>query len=96
MEKAETVTTVTTDSVIGASRFTEKHNVSKEESEKALEEVKGMLGQLMRILISDGRLVEGELQCMDSDLNFILGGAVEYYGLKDQRKQHRHYANRSY
>jgi small nuclear ribonucleoprotein (snRNP)-like protein len=53
---------------------------------EALEELKTLLGRSLRVLISDGRVVEGEFQCMDKDLNFILGGATEYYGLKDKRK----------
>jgi small nuclear ribonucleoprotein (snRNP)-like protein len=61
-----------------------QNNTEKGTGAEALEQVKLLLGRIIRILISDGRLIEGEFQCMDKDLNFILGGAVEYYGLKDQ------------
>lgn len=54
------------------------------QKETALDKMRSLLGQTFRILISDGRLIEGEFQCLDKDLNFILGGAVEYYGLKDK------------
>lgn len=47
----------------------------------ALEELRQELGQQIRIYISDGRLIEGEFQCMDADMNFIVGGAVEYHGI---------------
>ena len=47
----------------------------------ALEELRQELGQQIRIYISDGRLIEGEFQCMDGDMNFIVGGAVEYHGI---------------
>ena len=40
------------------------------------------LGQTIRIHISDGRVIEGEFQCMDKDLNFVLGNSVEYYDIK--------------
>lgn len=38
-----------------------------------------LLNQKLRIYITDGRLIEGNLQCVDKDLNFILGNATEYY-----------------
>ena len=34
---------------------------------------------IIRITIDDGRLIEGEFQCMDKDMNFVLGQAVEYH-----------------
>jgi small nuclear ribonucleoprotein (snRNP)-like protein len=66
----------------------EKSNSAEENlpTSEALEELKTLLGRNLRVLISDGRVVEGEFQCMDKDLNFILGGATEYYGLKDNGK----------
>ncbi len=61
-----------------------KNNYYYGSSVDALEEIKSILGETIRVLLSDGRLVEGEFQCMDKDLNFILGGATEFYGLKDK------------
>ncbi len=53
----------------------------------ALDQVRDMLGKSLRILISDGRVVQGEFQCFDKDRNFILGNATEYYGLEDREFQ---------
>ena len=47
----------------------------------ALAELRAELGKQIRICISDGRIIEGEFQCMDSDMNFIIGGAIEYHGI---------------
>lgn len=49
----------------------------------ALDKVEGLLGKKIRVLISDGRMVQGDLQCIDKDLNIILNSAVEYYGIED-------------
>ena len=46
------------------------------------------LGKTVRVVVSDGRLIEGELVCMDKDLNFILNTATEYHGVKEGE---RHY-----
>ncbi len=40
------------------------------------------LGRTVRIIISDGRVIEGELACMDKDLNFVLNSAIEYHGVE--------------
>lgn len=34
----------------------------------------------VRIKVNDGRVIEGIFSCMDSDMNFILDHAIEYYG----------------
>ena len=47
----------------------------------AWEELKRLLGKQIRIAISDGRVIEGEFQCMDGQMNFIVNGATEYHGL---------------
>ena len=41
-----------------------------------------ILGSKMRITLSDRRVVEGILQCIDKDMNFILGSATEYYNMQ--------------
>ena len=54
---------------------------SSVESVEALELLKSTyLTKIVRIKIADGRVLEGEFQCMDKDMNFILGHATEYYG----------------
>ena len=49
-------------------------------STSPLDEVKSLLGKNVRVYISDGRLIEGNLECLDRDLNFIVGNAFEYHG----------------
>lgn len=46
-----------------------------------MESARQLLGLLIRVRISDGRVVEGELQCLDKDLNLVLGSAIEYHGM---------------
>ena len=45
-------------------------------------EVTKLLGNTIRILISDGRVIEGEFSCIDKELNIILATSVEYHGVK--------------
>ena len=49
-------------------------------SESPLHELSLFLLQKMRITLSDGRVIEGLFECMDKDMNFILGNATEFYG----------------
>ena len=58
-----------------------KRRGRKEKAMVALEELKRLLGKQIRIAISDGRVIEGEFQCMDGQMNFIVNGATEYHGL---------------
>lgn len=46
-----------------------------------LNNLENLLGNTLRIKMSDGRVIEGQFQCMDKDLNFILGSATEYHGM---------------
>ena len=48
-----------------------------------LGELKARLGMKVRVLLSDGRVIEGEFQCMDKDLNCIIGSAMEYHGMSN-------------
>ena len=48
-----------------------------------IEKVKLLLGKPIRLVLSDGRVVEGELDCMDKDINFILRNTKEYHQLSD-------------
>jgi small nuclear ribonucleoprotein (snRNP)-like protein len=44
-----------------------------------LDKVSQLLGKTLRVKISDGRLVEGDLQCLDREMNLVLISALEYY-----------------
>jgi small nuclear ribonucleoprotein (snRNP)-like protein len=48
-----------------------------------LDRVSDLLGKSIRVVISDKRVIEGTLQCMDKDLNFIIGDALEFHGVAD-------------
>ena len=48
-----------------------------------LENLYTYLGRNIRIKIKDGRIIEGEFQCLDKNMNFILGSATEYHGAQD-------------
>ena len=41
------------------------------------------LGKTLRVKISDGRVIEGQFQCLDKDMNLILCHATEYFGMGD-------------
>ena len=43
-----------------------------------------MLNQKVLITISDRRVIEGVIQCIDKDMNFILAAATEYYNMEPQ------------
>eukprot|EP01041_Mallomonas_annulata_P003457 gene3457-6883_t len=49
----------------------------------ALDKVRDILGSIIRIQIKDGRIIEGEFQCMDRELNIVLAGATEYHNLQE-------------
>ena len=46
--------------------------------------LRARLGRRLRVLMDDGRVIEGEFQCMDKDLNFIIGSATEYHGMANR------------
>ena len=48
-----------------------------------LDELKSRLGKKVRVLLSDGRVIHGDFQCMDKDLNCIIGSAMEYHGMSN-------------
>ena len=35
--------------------------------------------------LDDGRVIEGDFQCMDKELNFVVGGATEYHGMTNRK-----------
>lgn len=49
----------------------------------SLDGVRALLGKEVRVVLDDGRVIEGSLQCLDKDLNFIIGEASEYHGVSD-------------
>lgn len=49
-----------------------------------IKKLKESLGKTLRIKMDDGRVIQGEFQCMDKDLNFIIGGATEYHGMTNR------------
>ncbi|RYG65784.1 hypothetical protein EON64_11210 [archaeon] len=53
------------------------------EGATALDKVQLLIGTQLRVLISDGRLIQGEFQCIDSDMNIILNEATEFHGVDD-------------
>jgi len=57
--------------------------MSSSTSSSELEALRVYLNRVLRIKISDGRVIEGEFQCIDRDMNFILGQATEYHGVAD-------------
>ena len=48
-----------------------------------------ILGTEVRVILSDSRVVEGILECMDKDMNFIIGSAIELHGLKNGKSAQR-------
>jgi len=51
---------------------------SSSSSTSAVELVRLMLGKLVRVSVSDGRILEGEFLCLDREFNIVLGNAFEY------------------
>ena len=37
---------------------------------------------MIRVKVTDGRVVEGLLQCVDKDMNLVLSQGIEYHGLE--------------
>jgi small nuclear ribonucleoprotein (snRNP)-like protein len=48
-------------------------------SASPLDKIGKLLGCKLRVRVVDGRLLEGELQCLDREMNLILIDALEYY-----------------
>lgn len=44
----------------------------------SVEQIKQLLGKLLRVSVTDGRVLEGEFLCLDRELNIILGNACEF------------------
>ncbi len=45
----------------------------------SLDYVQSLMGKSIRIIVSDGRIIEGDVSCLDKDFNFIVSNAVEYH-----------------
>ena len=45
--------------------------------------IKSLINKMLKIKISDGRVLVGSLLCTDKDENLIIGSAAEYWGDQD-------------
>lgn len=48
-----------------------------------MEELRTFLGQSVRVVLSDSRVIEGELHCIDRELNLVINFAHEIHHLED-------------
>ena len=55
-----------------------RNDVAQEKNSKGKEYLRGMLNKLMKIKLSDGRILVGVFLCTDRDSNVILGSCSEY------------------
>lgn len=56
------------------------------ESKEGLEkEVTNLFGKILRARVADSRIIEGEFQCVDKDLNVVLSCASEYHAVEDSK-----------
>mmetsp|Transcript_365 Transcript_365/g.633 ORF Transcript_365/g.633 Transcript_365/m.633 type:complete len:84 (+) Transcript_365:67-318(+) len=49
----------------------------------SVEDLREFLGKTIRVVLSDGRIIEGNLLSMDKDTNFVVGSAIEWHGVED-------------
>ena len=65
------------------------------EREEAKRELEGYLNERMRILISDGRVVDGMFQCTDNHRNIVLANCEEFLNQDELGKElHDNFAAR--
>ena len=43
----------------------------------------GYLNKRMRVLVSDGRVIDGNFLCTDRDRNIVLGNCEEFFSLEE-------------
>jgi len=53
----------------------------------SVESMRNFLGTNLRILLDDGRVVQGGMECMDRELNFVLSDTLEYHNAADYLSQ---------
>jgi len=58
----------------------DNNNNNNSSNNDDMNELKKYIGKEIRIIINDNRVIEGEFQCLDRELNFIIGGAIELHG----------------
>jgi small nuclear ribonucleoprotein (snRNP)-like protein len=46
-------------------------------NKRRIDELKNYIGKEIRIKIKDNRVIEGEFQCIDRELNFIIGFSID-------------------
>lgn len=49
----------------------------------ALDAARDLLGRKIRVRISDHRVIEGELQCIDREMNIVLNTATEFHDIAE-------------
>lgn len=59
-------------------------NADKSKDE-LIEQVGGMFGKTLRARVSDSRIIEGEFECLDKDMNVVLSNAREYHAVEDSK-----------
>lgn len=47
--------------------------------------LEGYLNRRMRVVISDGRVIDGNFVCTDRDRNMVLGNCEEFFSTSDVR-----------
>jgi small nuclear ribonucleoprotein (snRNP)-like protein len=50
-----------------------------------LDELQGFMTKLIRVKLSDSRVIEGELDCVDKEMNLIISRAAEYHGVEKSK-----------
>ena len=60
--------------------------MADERKEKAVSLLRGYLNKRMRVVISDGRVIDGNFLCTDKDRNLVLGNCEEYSSTRELGK----------
>lgn len=64
-------------------RTTSLEDMASERTEKAVSLLRGYLNKRMRVVISDGRVIDGNFLCTDKDRNMVLGNCEEYSSARE-------------
>ena len=57
--------------------------------EHFMDKVKSLLGREVRVLLSDGRVAEGELECLDKAMNLVLRNTKEFHNARESVQKER-------
>lgn len=55
------------------------------QKEELAKQVTDMFGQTLRARVTDSRIIEGEFQCLDKDMNIVLSHAREYHAVDNSK-----------